>query len=178
MPPYSLSLCRHLLSGSAPRQASAFTNAATSGTLNYPVSQRKWMMKVIIVFALCSILLSVMFSARLSAQPTQAEQFAVAPRLCVQHAGTPCVLNLTLSWQLPQTACLYQQHQPDTPLLCAQQLQQHKLSLPLPQDTLLLLKDQASGNTLAQRQLRLLQVDLQSGEHLLNKSRNGWWLLQ
>lgn len=110
--------------------------------------------------------------------PVGADEFAVSPRLCVQHAGQDCVLHLTINWQQPQPVCLYQQTAPDTPLLCQQSAQQIKLALPLQQDTVLLLKDQASGKLLAQRQLRLLRVDLQSGEHLLNKSRNGWWLLQ
>ncbi|MBZ9613530.1 DUF3019 domain-containing protein [Rheinheimera maricola] len=110
--------------------------------------------------------------------PLLAEDFTVAPRLCVQHAGQDCVLNLSISWQQPQPACLYQQFAPDTPLLCQRAVQQHQLALPLQQDTLLILKDQASGKILAQRQLRLRHIDLQSGEHLLNKSRNGWWLLQ
>ena len=127
-------------------------------------------------------------SALLLVLPAQADDFAsddfasanftVAPRLCVQHAGQDCVLHLSLSWQQPQPACLYQQGAPETPLLCQSEAAQLKLALPLQRDTLLLLKDQASGKLLAQRQLRLLRVDLQSGEHLLNKSRNGWWLLQ
>lgn len=117
-------------------------------------------------------------TALLLVLPAPADEFAVSPRLCVQHAGQDCVLHLTISWQQRQPACLYQHTAPDTPLLCQRNSGPVKLALPLQQDTVLLLKDQASGKLLAQRQLRLLRVDLQSGEHLLNKSRNGWWLLQ
>ena len=114
----------------------------------------------------------------LLALPAAANPLLVKPRLCIAHANQPCVLNLTASWQHSEPLCLYQQHQPDTPLLCQHTAQQHKLALPMQHDTLLLLKNPRTGEVIATRQLRLLQVDLESGEQLLNKSRNGWWLLQ
>lgn len=110
--------------------------------------------------------------------PSAANELLIKPRLCIEHAGKPCVLQLTASWQQAEEVCLYQQQQPDTPLLCQQQAQSVSLSLPIAEDTHLLLKNPRSGEVLAKRQIRLLRVDLESGEQLLNKSRNGWWLLQ
>ncbi len=115
--------------------------------------------------------------ALLLALPAAATELILKPRLCIQHAGQPCVLNLSASWQpQPSPVCLYQQHQPDTPLLCQHSAQQISLSLPIQQDTRFILKNPLTGEIIAQRQVRLLRVDLESGEQLLNKSRNGWWL--
>ena len=114
----------------------------------------------------------------LLALPSAADELLIKPRLCIEHAGKPCILQLTASWQQPAEVCLYQQQQPDTPLLCSQQADEISLSLPIAADTQLLLKNPRSGEVLAKRQIRLLRVDLESGEQLLNKSRNGWWLLQ
>ena len=116
--------------------------------------------------------------ALLLALPSAANELLIKPRLCIEHAGKPCILQLTASWQRAQEVCLYQQQQPDTPLLCRQQADNVSLSLPIAEDTQFFLKNPHNGKVLAKRQVRLLRVDLESGEQLLNKSRNGWWLLQ
>lgn len=118
---------------------------------------------------------SAVFSLLMLSVSAPADEFSVAPRLCVQHAHQSCVLQLTVSWQQAEPVCLYQQHAPETPLLCQAHADKLHLALPLQQDTLLQLKNPHTGAVLAQRQLRLLQIDLQSGEDLLNKSQSRWW---
>lgn len=107
--------------------------------------------------------------------PAMGNELMLKPRLCVQHADTQCVLNMTVSWQLASPACLYQQDNPDQPLLCQQTAQQLQLAVPLTQNTQFILKDQQSGAVIAKRQVKVLQVDFKSGEQLLNKTHNGWW---
>lgn len=126
----------------------------------------------ICVLSLCG-LLTLCLSAR-----TGAEELIIKPRLCIEHAGKPCLLQFQVSWHSDSALCLYQQHQPDTPLLCQSEAASLPLSLVISQDTRFYLKNPATGAELSSRQVRLLRVDFESGEQLLNKSRNGWWLLQ
>lgn len=126
------------------------------------------------------LLLVTLAMQAVAAIPSQAEPstpLQVKPRLCIQHAGEPCVLTLTASWHSATPLCLYQQYQPDTAIVCQADANLLQLTLPITRDTRLLLKDPHTGVVVAQRQLKLLQVDLKSGEQLLNKSRNGWWAL-
>lgn len=124
------------------------------------------------IFSLCG-LLSLCQPAQL-----MADELIIKPRLCIEHAGKPCLLQFKVSWHSSSPLCLYQQHQPDTPLLCQTQALEQPLSLVISQDTRFYLKSPDTGAELSSRQVRLLRVDFESGEQLLNKSRNGWWLLQ
>lgn len=128
-------------------------------------------------FQLCALSLCGLLNLCLPAQ-LAAEELIIKPRLCIEHAGKPCLLQFQVSWHSDTALCLYQQHQPDTPLLCQSEASGQPLSLVISQDTRFYLKNPATGAELSSRQVRLLRVDFESGEQLLNKSRNGWWLLQ
>jgi len=80
------------------------------------------------------------------------------------------VLNLQVRWQQPQPVCLYQQHHP-APLLCGDNVS-GQLQLVLEENTQLELRSQNGETVLAQRLIKVLQVDLNAGDQLLKRSRS------
>jgi hypothetical protein len=101
-----------------------------------------------------------------------AEDFSLQPRLCLHHAHQVCQLNLQVSWQQPTLSCLYKK--PDAkPLLCASTINQ-QLQLELTTHTSFELRNQATGELVAERQVKVLLVDLNAGDQLLKRSRSSW----
>ena len=101
-----------------------------------------------------------------------AADFSLQPRLCLHHAHQACVLKLNVSWQQDNKACLYKKADP-TPLLCANSISQ-QLQLELTAHTSFELRNSATGELLAERRVKVLQVDLNASDQLLKRSRNSW----
>lgn len=101
-----------------------------------------------------------------------AADFTLQPRLCLHHAHQACVLKLKVRWQQDNKACLYKKADP-TPLLCANSISQ-QLQLELTAHTSFELRNSATGELLAERQVKVLQVDLNASDQLLKRSRNSW----
>ncbi|MCA1930636.1 DUF3019 domain-containing protein [Rheinheimera sp.] len=101
-----------------------------------------------------------------------AADFSLQPRLCLHHAHEACVLKLKVSWQQDSKACLYKKADP-SPLLCASSINQH-LQLELTEHTSFELRNLTTGELLAERQIKVLQVDLNASDQLLKRSRNSW----
>lgn len=101
-----------------------------------------------------------------------AVDFSLQPRLCLHHAHQACVLKLKVRWQQDNKACLYKKADP-TPLLCANSISQ-QLQLELTAHTSFELRNSATGELLAERQVKVLQVDLNASDQLLKRSRNSW----
>lgn len=104
--------------------------------------------------------------------PVTAQEFSLQPRLCLHHAHQACVLKLKVSWQQDNKACLYKKSDP-TPLLCASSISQ-QLQLELTGHTSFELRNSATGELLAERRVKVLQVDLNASDQLLKRSRNSW----
>ena len=104
--------------------------------------------------------------------PVTAQEFSLQPRLCLHHAHEVCVLKLQISWQQHNKACLYKKADP-SPLLCAHSISQ-QLQLELTEHTSFELRDQATGELMAERRVKVLQVDLNASDQLLKRSRNSW----
>jgi len=104
--------------------------------------------------------------------PATAQEFSLQPRLCLHHAHEVCVLKLKVSWQQQNNACLYKKADP-TPLLCANQINQ-QLQLELTGHTSFELRNAVTGELMAERRVKVLQVDLNASDQLLKRSRNSW----
>lgn len=101
-----------------------------------------------------------------------ANDFSLQPRLCLHHAHEACVLKLKVSWQQNSNACLYKKADPK-PLLCANSITE-QLQLELREHTSFELRNSATGQVLAERRVKVLQVDLNASDQLLKRSRNSW----
>lgn len=101
-----------------------------------------------------------------------AADFSLQPRLCLHHTHEVCVLKLKVRWQQDSKACLYKKADP-TPLLCANSVSQ-QLELELTGHTSFELRNQVTGELLAERRVKVLQVDLNASDQLLKRSRNSW----
>jgi hypothetical protein len=101
-----------------------------------------------------------------------AADFSLQPRLCLHHTHEVCVLKLKVSWQQDNKVCLYKKADP-TPLLCANSISQ-QLQLELTEHTSFELRNSATGELLAERRVKVLQVDLNASDQLLKRSRNSW----
>jgi hypothetical protein len=122
------------------------------------------------MMALRTLALLFVFSCAVSA--AAAADFSLQPRLCLHHAHEACVLKLKVSWQQDSKACLYKKADP-TPLLCADSISQ-QLQLELSGHTSFELRNSATGELLAERRVKVLQVDLNASDQLLKRSRNSW----
>lgn len=101
-----------------------------------------------------------------------AAEFSLQPRLCLHHTHEVCLLKLNVSWQQDSKACLYKKADP-SPLLCANSISQ-QLQLALTDHTRFELRNATTGELLAERQVKVLQVDLNASDQLLKRSRNSW----
>ena len=101
-----------------------------------------------------------------------AADFSLQPRLCLHHAHEVCVLKLKVSWHQDNKVCLYKKADP-TALLCATNVSQ-QLQLELTEHTSFELRNPLTGELLAERRVKVLQVDLNASDQLLKRSRNSW----
>jgi hypothetical protein len=102
----------------------------------------------------------------------QATEFKLQPRLCLHYPQQACELQVKVSWQQQQPACLYKKAG-SLPLLCGDGKEQ-LLTLNLTAHTQLELRSQQDGSLLDSRLIRVLQVDLNAGDQLLKRSRASW----
>lgn len=102
----------------------------------------------------------------------QAAEFKLQPRLCLHYPQQACELQVKVSWQQQEPACLYQKAA-QQPLLCGDG-KEHLLTLNLTAHTQFELRSQPDGVVLDSRLIRVLQVDLNAGDQLLKRSRASW----
>lgn len=102
-----------------------------------------------------------------------AGEFILTPLICVQQKNHPCVIDLKVRWQQDKPACLYQPPAPE-PLLCGDVQLQQELPLSLDKDSKFELRTQDAGRRLlAERQIRVLTIDVNAGDKMLKRSRWG-----
>ncbi|MDZ7869188.1 MAG: DUF3019 domain-containing protein [Rheinheimera sp.] len=102
-----------------------------------------------------------------------AAEFVLTPLLCVQQKSHSCAVTLKVRWQQASPSCLYLLDQPDTPLLCGPALFSQELPLQLHKNSQFVLRPVNSPTVLAQRQVKVLTIDLNAGDQLLKRSRWG-----
>ncbi len=94
------------------------------------------------------------------------------PRLCLHYPHEACLLKLQVSWPAGTAACLYKKAE-NTPLLCGDGAPQ-QIQLALGSHTRFELRAQQQNTLLAERLVRVLQVDLNAGDQLLKRSPSSW----
>lgn len=109
----------------------------------------------------------------LQARAVAAAEFVLTPLLCVQQKNHSCAVTLKVHWQQAGPSCLYLLDQPDTPLLCGPAFFSQQLPLQLSKNSQFVLRAVNSSTVLAQRQVKVLTIDLNAGDQLLKRSRWG-----
>ncbi|QSX37690.1 DUF3019 domain-containing protein [Shewanella sedimentimangrovi] len=99
------------------------------------------------------ISLTLLFGGPLAAEPLS---FEILPRVCITAPDSPCRMNVSVSWQAPQLACLVDATRPEEYIHCADNLDDFPLELDLSQDAEFSLVDPDTHQVLAKQRIDLL----------------------
>lgn len=141
------------------------TNFTVELITNRHLLKTQWRRQSIRLLSLCCLSFA-------SLPNLQAAEFKLQPRLCLHYPQQACELQVKVSWQQQDPACLYQKAA-KKPLLCGDGKEQ-LLTLNLTGHTQFELRSQQNGALLDSRLVRVLQVDLNAGDQLLKRSRASW----